>query len=85
MPACCCSATRIPLPRRTGRPGWWSWLLVVLVIAVAYRRLGPSSSARTSTVDRLCFVKALLVEANGHLTEEAATVTTLGRAACRGT
>jgi hypothetical protein len=34
-------------------PGYWSWLLVVLVVvAVAHRRLGPSSSATTSTVAR---------------------------------
>jgi hypothetical protein len=34
--------------RRIGRAGYRSWLLVVLVVvAVAHRRLGPSSSART--------------------------------------
>jgi hypothetical protein len=36
-----------------GRPGYWSWLLVVLVVvAVAFRRLNPSFSVTTSTVDR---------------------------------
>ena len=33
--------------------GYWTWLGVVLVVvAVAHRRLGPSSSASTSTTDR---------------------------------
>jgi hypothetical protein len=36
-----------------GRAGYWPWLRVVLVIvAVAHRRLGPSSSASTSTRER---------------------------------
>jgi hypothetical protein len=36
-----------------GRAGYWFVLRVALVVvAVAYRRLGPSSSAVTSTVDR---------------------------------
>src|SRR4029453_1756747 len=35
-----------------GRAGYWSWLRVVLVVAVPHRRLGPSSSAMTSTVER---------------------------------
>jgi hypothetical protein len=39
--------------RRIGRAGYWLELLVVLVVmAVAHRRLAPSSSASTSTVDR---------------------------------
>jgi hypothetical protein len=42
---------RVPPRRIGGRAGYRSWLLVVLV-AVAHRRLGPSSSARTSTMDR---------------------------------
>ena len=38
-------------PRRFGRAG--SWLRVALVVvAVTQRRLGPSSSATTSTTDR---------------------------------
>jgi hypothetical protein len=44
---------RVPHRRIAGRPGYWSWLLVALVVvAVAHRRLGPSSSASTSTMDR---------------------------------
>jgi hypothetical protein len=36
-----------------GRAGYWLEVLVVLVVvAVAQRRLGPSSSATTSTVER---------------------------------
>ena len=46
MPACSC--TCVPLPRCAGRAGYRSWLRVVLV-AVARRRLGLSSSATTST------------------------------------
>jgi hypothetical protein len=43
---------RVP-PRRIGRAGYRSELRVVLVVvAVAQRRLGPSSSASTSTVAR---------------------------------
>jgi hypothetical protein len=43
---------RVP-PRRIGRAGYRSVLRVVLVVvAVAHRRLGPSSSAMTSTVER---------------------------------
>jgi hypothetical protein len=39
--------------RRIGRTGYWLMLRVALVVvAVAQRRLGPSSSARTSTTDR---------------------------------
>jgi hypothetical protein len=42
-----------PAHRIAGRAGYWSWLRVVLVIvAVAQRRLGPSSSASTSTRER---------------------------------
>jgi hypothetical protein len=42
-----------PARRISGRAGYRSWLLVALVVvAVAHRRLGPSSSATTSTVDR---------------------------------
>jgi hypothetical protein len=37
--------------RLPGRPGYWLWLRVILV-AVAHRRLGPSSSATTSTTER---------------------------------
>jgi hypothetical protein len=47
----CCSS-RVPPDRMAGRPRYWSWLLVLVVVAVAHRRLGPSSSATTSTVDR---------------------------------
>jgi hypothetical protein len=44
---------RVAHCRMAGRAGDWSWLLVVLVVvAVAQRRLGPSSSAMTSTTDR---------------------------------
>jgi hypothetical protein len=44
---------RVPPRRIAGRPGYWSWLRVVLVVvAVAHRRLGPSSSATTSTTER---------------------------------
>src|SRR5215216_3828632 len=39
-------------PNEAGGAGYWLELLVVLVVAVAQRRLGPSSSATTSTVDR---------------------------------
>jgi hypothetical protein len=46
-------ATRVPHRRIAGRAGYWSWLLVALVVvAVDQRRLAPSSSATTSTVDR---------------------------------
>jgi hypothetical protein len=42
-----------PLRRIASRPGYWLEFLVALaVVAVAQRRLGPSSSASTSTVDR---------------------------------
>jgi hypothetical protein len=41
---------RIP-PRRIGRAGYWL-RVVLVVVAVAHRRLGPSSSATTSTTDR---------------------------------
>jgi len=42
-----------PAPRCAGRAGYPSWFLVVLVVvAVAHRRLGPNSSATTSTVDQ---------------------------------
>jgi hypothetical protein len=45
--------TRVPHRRIAGRAGYWSWLRVVLVVvAVAQRRLAPSSSASTSTVER---------------------------------
>ena len=43
---------RVPLVASTGRPGYWLELLVALVVAVAQRRLAPSSSASTSTVER---------------------------------
>jgi hypothetical protein len=44
---------RVPLVASTDRAGYWSWLRVVLVVvAVAHRRLGPNSSATTSTTDR---------------------------------
>src|SRR5215216_5382921 len=40
-------------PNEAGGAGYRSWLLVVLVVvAVAHRRLDPSSSARASTVER---------------------------------
>jgi hypothetical protein len=43
----------VPLVASPGRAGYWLELLVALVVvAVAQRRLGPSSSATTSTVDR---------------------------------
>ena len=49
----CWSPTPVPPRRIAGRVGYRSWLLVVLVVvAVAQRRLGPSSSATTSTTDR---------------------------------
>jgi hypothetical protein len=41
------------LQTRPGRASYWLGLLVALVVvAVAHRRLGPGSSARTSTTDR---------------------------------
>jgi hypothetical protein len=47
-----CFASR-PARRLADRPGYWSWLRVALVVvAVAQRRLGPNSSATTSTTDR---------------------------------
>jgi hypothetical protein len=47
-----CHASR-PARRIAGRPGYRSWLRVVLVVvAVAHRRLGPSSSVTTSTTER---------------------------------
>jgi hypothetical protein len=43
----------VPHCRIAGRAGYRSWLRVApVVVAVAHRRLGPSSSATTSTVDR---------------------------------
>jgi hypothetical protein len=43
----------LPTSRPARRVGYWLWLRVVLVVvAVAQRRLGPSSSATTSTVER---------------------------------
>jgi hypothetical protein len=47
-------AAEVPTRRRPGRgrAGYWSWLLVALVVvAVAHRKLGPSSSATTSTTE----------------------------------
>src|SRR5215207_10464272 len=42
-----------PARRVADRAGYWLWLRVVLVVvAVAHRRLGPSSSATTSTTER---------------------------------
>ena len=42
-----------PASRIAGRAGYWLWLRVALVVvAVAHRRLGPSSWATTSTTDR---------------------------------
>jgi hypothetical protein len=38
-------------PRRIGRAGYWL-RVVLVVVAVAQRRLGPSSSATTSTTER---------------------------------
>ena len=50
----CWSATPVPPRRIADRAGYRSRLPVVLVVAaVAHRRLGPSSSATTSTVDRV--------------------------------
>src|SRR5215218_3449703 len=47
------ASPRVPPIASTGRPGYWLELLVALVVvAVAQRRLGPSSSATTSTTDR---------------------------------
>jgi hypothetical protein len=37
-------------PRRIGRAGYWP-RVVLVVVAVAHRRLGPSSSATTSTTE----------------------------------
>ena len=48
------SMLRVPLVASTGRTGYSLELLVALVVAVTQRRLGPSSSARTSTVSRRC-------------------------------
>ena len=49
----CCSSTRVPLPHYARPAGYCSGLRVALVVvAVAHRRLGPSSSATTSTADR---------------------------------
>ena len=47
------ASPRVPPIASTGRPGYWLELLVALVVvAVAQRRLGPSSSATTSTTER---------------------------------
>ena len=51
-PACCCSFTRVPHRRVAGRAGYRISLLVALVVVAADRRLGPSSSATTSTTER---------------------------------
>src|SRR5262245_51516761 len=49
----CCSFTRVPLPAALVALATAPGLLVALVVvAVAHRRLGPSPSATTSTVDR---------------------------------
>jgi len=51
-----CSFTGVAR-RGADRAGYWSWLLVALVVvAVAHRRLEPSSSATTSTTDRAAAV-----------------------------
>ena len=46
--------------RIAGRAGYWLWLRVALVVvAVAQRRLGPSSSATTSTIWRALLSSAV--------------------------
>jgi hypothetical protein len=45
------NAMRCIPPRRIGRAGYWL-RVVLVVVAVAQRRLGPSSSATTSTTER---------------------------------
>src|SRR5829696_1814010 len=58
----CEHATCVPPRRIAGRAGYWLWLLVALVVvAVAHRRLGPSSSATTSTVERALSSSAVQV------------------------
>jgi hypothetical protein len=42
----------IPPRRIAGRAGFWL-RVVLVVVAVAHRRLGPSSSATTSTTERV--------------------------------
>ena len=50
----------LPTSRPARRVGYWLWLRVVLVVvAVAQRRLGPSSSATTSTIDRALLSSAV--------------------------
>jgi len=43
---------RLPRRRIAGRAGYSTWLRVALVLVAVTHRLGPSSSATTSTVDR---------------------------------
>jgi len=45
-------ATRVPPIASLGRAGWLRLRAALDVVAVAQRRLGPSSSATTSTTDR---------------------------------
>jgi hypothetical protein len=42
----------VPTSRRPLEKCYWLRLLILVVVAVAQRRLGPSSSATTSAVDR---------------------------------
>jgi hypothetical protein len=64
--------TRVPHRRIAGRAGYCSRLLIVLVVvAVAQRRLGPGSSAATSTMTSAAVLGgpgALLEPAHDHAT-----------------
>ena len=64
--------TRVPHRRIAGRAGYCSRLLIVLVVvAVAQRRLGPGSSATTSTMTSPAVLGgpgALLEPAHDHAT-----------------
>jgi hypothetical protein len=49
--------------------GYWLWFLVVLVVvAVAQRRLGPGSSATTSTTERALPSSAVQLMASASAT-----------------
>jgi hypothetical protein len=48
--------------------GYWLWFLVVLVVAVAQRRLGPGSSAMTSTTERALPSSAVQLMASASAT-----------------
>ena len=61
---------RVPPRRIVGRAGYWLWLLgALVVVAVAQRRLGPSSSTTISTTERAAVLSGpapLLQPAHDH-------------------